>query len=96
LILRWDQDAKTWTEETTDAPANSNDEVDLGLGRDVEVTRCPCSTLQSDLILLLAEILFHVGLRALEDDLSLGLSSLKIRELDMSSTECFQNGNKMK
>ena len=80
----------------TDAPANSNNEVDLGLGRDVEVARCPCSTLQSDLILLLGEILLHIGLRALEDDLSLGLSSLKIQALDVDSTQCFQDGKKMK
>ena len=75
----------------TDAPANSNDKVDLGVSGDVEVARRPCSTLQSDLILLLVEILLHIGLRALEDDLSLGLSSLKFGVLDMGSTECFKN-----
>ena len=58
-------------------PPNTNNKIHLGLSRDVEVTGSPCSTLQSDLLLLLTQILFYICLRALEDDFSLGFGSLK-------------------
>ena len=41
-------------------PPNTNNKIYLGLSRDVEVTGSPCSTLQSDLLLLLIQILLHI------------------------------------
>lgn len=43
-----------------DLPSNANDKVDLGFGRNVEVTRSPRSSLQSDFLLLLGKILFYI------------------------------------
>ena len=54
------------------SPPDTDNKVDLGLGRDVEVTTSPSSALQTDLLLLLGQVLLHIRLRALEDDLSLG------------------------
>ena len=62
---------------TSHSPPDANDEVDLRLRGYVEVTRCARSPLQANLLLLLVEVLLHVRLRALEDDLALGLRSLK-------------------
>jgi len=53
-----------------------DDEVDLGLGRDVEVTSLPGLPLQPDLLPLLVSVLLNVLVGTLEDDLSLGLSLL--------------------
>ena len=61
------------------APPDTDNEVDLRLRRDVEVTSRTSSTLQTNLLLLLREVLLHVGLRTLEDDLTLGLGSLCVR-----------------
>ena len=44
--------------------------------RDVEVASSARSPLQTDLLLLRGKVLLHIGLRALEDDLALGLVSL--------------------
>ena len=41
-------------------PPNTNNEMHLGLSRDVEVTGTPCGTLQSNLLLLLIQILLYV------------------------------------
>ena len=41
-------------------PPNTNNEIYLGLRRDIEVTGSPCSTLQSDLLLLLIQILLYI------------------------------------
>lgn len=54
----------------------SDDEVDLGLSRDVEVTSLPRLTLESDLLLLGVEVLLDILVGPLENDLSLGLLSL--------------------
>ena len=61
------------------SPPDTDDEVDLRLRRDVEVTACASGALEADLLLLLAEVLLHIRLRALEDDLALGLGSLQVR-----------------
>lgn len=58
------------------APLKSDDEVDLGLSGDVEVTSLPRLSLESDLLLLGAEVLLDVLVGPLEDDLSLGLLGL--------------------
>lgn len=58
------------------APLKSDDEVDLGLSGDVEVTSLPRLTLESDLLLLGVEVLLDVLVGPLENDLSLGLLSL--------------------
>lgn len=58
------------------APLKSDDEVDLGLSGDVEVTGLPRLSLESDLLLLSAEVLLDVLVGPLEDDLSLGLLGL--------------------
>lgn len=58
------------------APLKSDDEVDLGLGGDVEVTSLPRLSLESDLLLLGVEVLLDVLVGPLEDDLSLGLLGL--------------------
>jgi len=54
----------------------TDDEVDLGLGGDIEVTSLACFTLQTDLLLLLRDVLLDVLVGTLEDDLALllGLS----------------------
>ena len=59
------------------APPNTNDKVHLSLRRDVEIARGTGSTLETELLLLRSEILLHVLLRALEDDLALRLSCLQ-------------------
>jgi len=56
--------------------SNTNNKIYLGLSRDVEVTGSPCSTLQSDLLLLLIQILLYIRLRAFEDDFSLSFGRL--------------------
>lgn len=58
------------------APLKSDDEVDLGLSGDVEVTSLPRLSLESDLLLLGVEVLPDVLVGPLEDDLSLGLLGL--------------------
>lgn len=58
------------------APLKSDDEVDLGLSGDVEVTSLPRLSLESDLLLLGVEVLLDVLVGPLEDDLSLGLLGL--------------------
>jgi hypothetical protein len=54
----------------------TDDEDDLALGRDVEVTSLPGLTLEADLLLLLGKVLLDVLVGALEDDLALGLLGL--------------------
>ena len=58
------------------SPLQPDDEVDLGLGRDVEVTGLSGLPLKSDLLLLLGGVLLDVLVRSLEDGLSLGLLGL--------------------
>lgn len=58
------------------APLKSDDEVDLRLSGDVEVTSLPRLSLESDLLLLGVEVLLDVLVGPLEDDLSLGLLGL--------------------
>lgn len=58
------------------APLKSDDEVDLGLSGDVEVTSLLRLSLESDLLLLGVEVLLDVLVGPLEDDLSLGLLGL--------------------
>ena len=41
-------------------PPNTNNEIDLGLSRDIEITSSSRSTLQSDLLLLLIQILLYI------------------------------------
>ena len=58
------------------APPDTDNEVDLRLSRDVEVTRSTGRPLQADLLLILSEVLLDIGLSTLEDDLSLSLGRL--------------------
>ena len=58
------------------APPDTDNKVHLRLCWDVEVTNSASRTLQTDLLLLCAQVLLHILLRPLEDDLSLGLGSL--------------------
>ena len=58
------------------SPADTDNKVHLRLCWDVEVTNSASRTLQTDLLLLCAQVLLHILLRPLEDDLSLGLGSL--------------------
>ena len=70
------------------SPPNADDEVNLRLSRDVEVTRSTGCPLQADLLLLRGKVLLHVGLRALENNLALGLSSLDSRFTNDVSIVC--------
>lgn len=56
--------------------SKSDDEENLGLGGDVEVTRSPRLSSKSDLLLLGGRVLLDVLLGPLEDDLALGLLGL--------------------
>ena len=56
----------------------TDDEEDLGLGRNVEVTRLAGLTLETDGLLLLGEVLLNVLVGTLEDDLALGSLGLEI------------------
>lgn len=56
-----------------DLPLESDHKVDFGLSGNVEVTSLPCLPLESDLLLLLREVLLHILVRPLKDDLALGL-----------------------
>ena len=50
---------------------DTDDEIDLRLGGDVEVTRGPRSTSEADFFLLLRLVLLDVRLCALENDFAL-------------------------
>lgn len=56
--------------------SKSDDEENLGLGGNVEVTRSPRLSSKSDLLLLGSRVLLDVLLGPLEDDLALGLLGL--------------------
>lgn len=60
-----------------DSPLESDNKVDFRLSRDVEVTGLPGLPLESDLLLLLSDVLLDVLVGSLEDDLSLGLLVLR-------------------
>ena len=49
---------------------NTDDEVNFRFSGDVEIARCACSSLQPDFLLLLCQVLLHVGLGPLENDLA--------------------------
>ena len=70
------------------APPDTDNEVDLRLSRDVEVTRSTSSALQTDLLLLSGEVLLHVLLSTLEDDLALGLRCLANRVCQYTDISC--------
>jgi len=53
------------------SPSDADNEVYLGLCGHIEVTSSSGSTLQTDLVLLLVQVLLNIRLCALEDDLSL-------------------------
>ena len=55
------------------APTNTDDEVYLRLSWDVEVTSSTGSPPEADFLTLRGEVLLHVLLGTLEDDLSLSL-----------------------
>lgn len=54
----------------------TDDKVDLGLGRDVVVSGLASLTLKTDLLFLLGNVLLDVLVGALEDDLALSLAGL--------------------
>jgi hypothetical protein len=58
------------------APADTDNEVHLRLGRDVKVAGGTSSTLETDLLLFLGKVALYVSLSTLEYDLALGLASL--------------------
>lgn len=60
-----------------DSPFESDNKVDFGLCFHVEVTRLPRLAFESDLLLLLVEVLFHILVGTLKDDLALRLSILR-------------------
>ena len=64
------------TVQIDNSPPDADNEINLRLRRDVEISRGARSPLQTDLLLLLRKVLLHVGLRALEDNLALGLGRL--------------------
>jgi hypothetical protein len=55
----------------------ADDEVDLGLGGDVEVAGLAGLALEADLLLLLGNVLLDVLVGTLEDDLALGEAGLR-------------------
>lgn len=65
------------TAQRADAPTNTNNKVDLWLCGDIEVAGRARRSLETDLVLLLCEVLLHIALCPLEDDLSLRLLGLK-------------------
>jgi hypothetical protein len=67
-----------------------DNEVDLGLGSDVEVTSLAGLSLKSDLLLLLVLVLLDILIGTLEDDLSLGDSALEI-STRTSRNQCSDN-----
>lgn len=75
-ILWGASEGESRIQRKTNAPLKSDDEVDLGLSGDVEVTSLPRLSLESDLLLLGVEVLLDVLVGPLENDLSLGLLSL--------------------
>lgn len=60
----------------TYSPPDTDNEIHLRLGRNVEVTSSTGGPLQTDLLLLLVQVLLYVLLSPLEDDNALGLGSL--------------------
>ena len=78
LILRGGpSSAPSLFPQDSNAPLDTHDKVDLGLGRDVEVTLSLRDTLEADLLALLLLVLVDVLLGTLEDDLALGLADLR-------------------
>ncbi len=57
--------------------ADTDDEVNLGLGGDVEVASSACCAFEADLLLLLVKVFLRVGLGTLEDDFARGLCVLQ-------------------
>lgn len=64
--------------EAYDSPLQPDDKVHLGLSLNVEVARLPRLPLEPDVLLLGLEVLLCVLVRALEDDLALGLGILAL------------------
>ena len=77
LILESIKRVATEKTERGDSPADTDNEVHLSLCGDVEVARRAGCPLQTDLLLLGRYVLLHILLRALEDDLALGLGRLR-------------------
>jgi hypothetical protein len=70
--------------DTTD----TDNKVNLGLGGDIEVTSGPCSTLETNFLLLLVDVLLYIRFGTFEDDLALSLGCLrKIDVRNSSSSE---------
>lgn len=61
-----------------DLPLDPDNEVDLGLTLNVEVSVFPGLTLETDLLLLLGVVLLDVGLGTLEDDFAGSLRLLLV------------------
>jgi len=59
------------------APTNTDNKIHLGLSRDIEVASSPCSSFQSNFLLLLGQVLLHIALSTLENNLSLRLGRLQ-------------------
>lgn len=59
-----------------DLPLDTDNEDELGLGVDVEVTLLASDTGKTDLLALCVTVLLDVGLGTLEDDTALGLVGL--------------------
>jgi len=70
-----------------------NNEVDLGLGSNVEVAGLSGLTLESDLLLLLVLVLLDILVGTLEDDLSLGDSALTISSRTVQIASCDSVGS---
>lgn len=72
----WSILSNAGTKEKRSAPANSDNEVYFRLSRNVEIASCARSPFQTNLLLLLGQVLLHVGFRPLEDDFSFGFRCL--------------------
>jgi len=60
----------------TNSPPDTDDEIDLGLSGNIEITSSPCNSLQADLFPFLCQILLHVRLGTLENNFSFGFCGL--------------------
>ena len=74
------------TDDGLDLPLDSDNKVDLGLGRDVVVTGLSGLSPQSDLLLFTVQVLLDILVGSLEDDLSGGLSGLTGKGVSNRST----------
>ena len=69
------------------SPTDTDNEVNLGLCGDVEVTSSTGSPLQANLLLLLLQVLLNILLSPLEDNHTLGPGSLREKSMLVSASK---------